>query len=148
MDDAIRAFLRTIGRVPLLTKEQEIILGTQVQAMMSLVKALNTLAQQLQREPTQEEWVLQVDLSAAELTETLQRGQRARCRMVEANLRLVVAIAKHYRGRGVEFLDLIQEAAIGLQRAVERFDPNQGFRSLQLRFLVDSERNHPCHQRH
>jgi RNA polymerase nonessential primary-like sigma factor len=95
MDDSIRAFLRTIGRVPLLTKEQEVILGTQVQAMMSLVKALNTLAQQLQREPTHEEWALLAELSEAELTETVKRGQRARCLMVEANLRLVVAIAKH-----------------------------------------------------
>ncbi len=91
--DPIRTFLCEIGRYPLLTPELEVILGTQVQAMMSLLAALKTLTQQLHREPTHQEWALQVHLSAAELTETLQRGQRARCRMVEANLRLVVAIA-------------------------------------------------------
>ncbi len=91
--DPIRTFLHEIGRYPLLTPELEVILGTQVQAMMSLLAALKTLTQQLHRSPTHEEWALLVHLSAAELTETLQRGQRARCRMVEANLRLVVAIA-------------------------------------------------------
>ncbi len=128
MDDSIRAFLRTIGRVPLLTKEQEIILGFQVQALMSLVAAKKTLAQQLHREPNLHEWALQVHLSEVELTETLKLGQQAKCFMVEANLRLVVAIAKRYRERGVEFLDLIQEGAIGLQRAVEKFDPSKNFR--------------------
>ena len=126
--DPICTFLNEIGRIPLLTPGQEVIKGTLVQAMMSRVKAKETLTQQLHREPTHEEWVLQVDLNAAELAEIMKRGQQAKCQMVEANLRLVVVIAKRYRGRGVEFLDLIQEGAIGLQRAVERFDPNQGFR--------------------
>jgi RNA polymerase nonessential primary-like sigma factor len=128
MNDSLRTYFRTIGRVPLLTQEQEIFYGTQVQAMMSLVAAKETLAQQLHREPTDEEWALQVALSSAELTEMVRCGQRAKCQMVEANLRLVVVLAKRYRERGVEFQDLIQEGAIGLQRAVERFDPTLGFR--------------------
>lgn len=128
MNDSLRTYFRTIGRVPLLTPEQEIFYGTQVQAMMSLLAAKERLAQQLHREPTDEEWALQVALSSAELTEMVRCGQRAKSQMVEANLRLVVVLAKRYRERGVEFQDLIQEGAIGLQRAVERFDPTKGFR--------------------
>jgi RNA polymerase nonessential primary-like sigma factor len=128
IEDAIGAYLRQIGRVALLTQEQEVLLGKQVQAMMSLLAAKKTLGQQLHREPTPQEWALLVHKSEAELTKTLARGQQAKCQMIEANLRLVVAIAKRYRGRGVDFQDLIQEGAIGLQRAVEKFDPNRGFR--------------------
>lgn len=126
--DPIRTYFRQIGRVALLSQEQEVFLGTQVQAMMSLLAAKRSLAQQLHREPTSQEWALQVHQSEATLTETLVRGQQAKCHMVKANLRLVVAIAKRYRERGVDFQDLIQEGAIGLQRAVEKFDPHRGFR--------------------
>ena len=126
--DPIRTYFQQIGRVALLSQEQEVFLGTQVQAMMSLLAAKKTLAQQLHREPTPQEWAFLVHQSEAELTETLARGQQAKCQMIEANLRLVVAIAKRYRERGVDFQDLIQEGAIGLQRAVEKFDPTLGFR--------------------
>lgn len=126
--DPIRTYFQQIGRVALLTQEQEVFLGTQVQAMMSLLAAKKTLAQQLHREPMPQELALLVHQSEAELTETLALGQQAKCQMIEANLRLVVAIAKRYRERGVDFQDLIQEGAIGLQRAVEKFDPNRGFR--------------------
>jgi RNA polymerase nonessential primary-like sigma factor len=128
IEDSIRTYFRQIGRVALLSQEQEVFLGTQVQAMMSLLTAKKTLAQRLHREPTPQELALLVHQSEAELTETLARGQQAKCQMIEANLRLVVVIAKRYRGRGVDFQDLIQEGAIGLQRAVEKFDPNRGFR--------------------
>ncbi|PSB27661.1 sigma-70 family RNA polymerase sigma factor [Chlorogloea sp. CCALA 695] len=128
IEDSIRTYFRQIGRVALLTQEQEVFLGTQVQAMMPLLAAKKTLAQQLHREPTPQEWALLVKVSEADLTKTLARGQQAKCQMIEANLRLVVAIAKRYRERGVDFQDLIQEGAIGLQRAVEKFDPNRGFR--------------------
>ncbi len=126
--DPIHAYFQQIGRVPLLSQEQEVFLGKQVQAMMSLLAAKKTLAQRLHREPTPQELALLVHQSEAELTETLARGQQAKCQMIEANLRLVVAIAKRYRERGVDFQDLIQEGAIGLQRAVEKFDPHRGFR--------------------
>ncbi|KJH69538.1 sigma-70 family RNA polymerase sigma factor [Aliterella atlantica] len=126
--DPIRTYFQQIGRVALLSQEQEVFLGTQVQAMMSLLAAKKSLAQQLHREPTPQEWALQVAQSEAALTETLALGQQAKCQMVKANLRLVVAIAKRYKERGVDFQDLIQEGAIGLQRAVEKFDPHRGFR--------------------
>ena len=128
IEDPIRAYFHRIGRVALLTQEQEVFLGTQVQAMMSLLAAKKTLVQQLHREPTPQELALLVKVSEADLTKTLARGQQAKCQMIEANLRLVVALAKRYRERGVDFQDLIQEGAIGLQRAVEKFDPNRGFR--------------------
>lgn len=126
--DPIGSYFQQIGRVALLSQEQEVLLGTQVQAMMSLLAAKKTLVQQLHREPTPQELALQVAQSEADLSETLALGQQAKCQMVKANLRLVVAIAKRYRERGVDFQDLIQEGAIGLQRAVEKFDPTLGFR--------------------
>ncbi|PSB26935.1 sigma-70 family RNA polymerase sigma factor [Chlorogloea sp. CCALA 695] len=126
--DPICTYFQQIGRVALLTQEQEVFLGTQVQAMMSLLAAKKTLAQRLHREPTPQELALLVHQGEAELTETLALGQQAKCQMIEANLRLVVSIAKRYRERGVDFQDLIQEGAIGLQRAVEKFDPIKGFR--------------------
>ncbi|MGL4621820.1 MAG: RNA polymerase sigma factor, RpoD/SigA family [Chroococcidiopsis sp.] len=128
MQDIVRSYLKEIGRAPLLTPEQEIFYGTQIQAMMSLLAIKETLTQQIQREPTLQEWALQADKSEFELSETLQRGQRAKHKTIEANLRLVVAIAKKYQKRGLELMDLIQEGNVGLQRAVEKFDPTRGCR--------------------
>jgi RNA polymerase nonessential primary-like sigma factor len=73
--DSIRTYLQQIGRVALLSQEQEVFLGMQVQAMMPLLAAKKTLGQQLHREPTPQEWALLVHQSEAELTETLARGQ-------------------------------------------------------------------------
>ena len=128
MDDDIRAYLREIGRIPMLTQEQEIIICKQVQKMIALLEAKETLEKILRREPTHGEWALHVHLSKAELKEALGRGERAKRRMVEANLRLVVWVAKKYMRRNLEFNDLIQEGAIGLTRAVEKFDPTKGFK--------------------
>jgi RNA polymerase nonessential primary-like sigma factor len=73
-------------------------------------------------------WAARVGLSLSDLRLALHRGKRARERMIQANLRLVVAIAKKYQHRGLELLDLVQEGSLGLERAVERFDPTRGFR--------------------
>lgn len=124
----VRTYLREIGRIPLLTSVQEISYGNQVQQLMSLLEAKEFLAKTLQREPTSKEWAKSVDLSEADLSAIAQRGQRAKQKMIEANLRLVVAIAKKYQNRGLEFLDLIQEGTIGLQRGVEKFDPTKGYK--------------------
>ena len=126
--DMVRTYLREIGRVPLLTREQEIVFGKQVQQMMHLMEAKDALTKKLRREPTQKEWAEQVGLSETELADIVRRGQRAKQKMIEANLRLVVAIAKKYQKRNLEFLDLIQEGTLGLERGVEKFDPTRGYK--------------------
>jgi RNA polymerase nonessential primary-like sigma factor len=126
--DMVRTYLHEIGRVPLLTHEQEIIYGKQVQKMMSLLQEKEKLQKQLKREPSWEEWASHLQISASELQDILRVGERAKRKMIEANLRLVVAIAKKYQKRNMEFLDLIQEGSLGLERGVEKFDPTKGYK--------------------
>lgn len=126
--DMVRTYLHEIGRVPLLTHEQEIVLGKQVQQLMELLAVQENLTETLEREPTQQEWADQAGVSVDDLQKHLQRGQRAKQKMIEANLRLVVAIAKKYQKRNLEFLDLIQEGTLGLERGVEKFDPTKGYK--------------------
>ncbi len=126
--DMVRTYLREIGRVPLLTREQEIVFGKQVQQMMTLIDAKEALAKKLRREPSLEEWAAHVKKSETEVKQTVQQGKRAKQKMIEANLRLVVAIAKKYQKRNMEFLDLIQEGTLGLERGVEKFDPTRGYK--------------------
>jgi RNA polymerase nonessential primary-like sigma factor len=126
--DMVRTYLREIGRVPLLTREEEIIFGKQVQQMMKLVEAKEDLAKKLQYEPSLSEWAAHVNLPEPEVKQTVAQGKRAKQKMIEANLRLVVAIAKKYQKRNMEFLDLIQEGTLGLERGVEKFDPTRGYK--------------------
>ncbi|MCX7592553.1 MAG: RNA polymerase sigma factor, RpoD/SigA family [Fischerella sp.] len=126
--DMVRTYLREIGRVPLLTREQEIVYGKQVQQMMTLLDAKEALAKKLRREPSMQEWAAHVKKSESEVKQTVQQGKRAKQKMIEANLRLVVAIAKKYQKRNMEFLDLIQEGTLGLERGVEKFDPTRGYK--------------------
>ena len=126
--DMVRTYLHEIGRVPLLTHEQEVIYGKQVQRMMVLLEAQEKLAAKLQRLPSEQEWAKSMDLEPAILKQELLQGQRAKQKMIEANLRLVVSIAKKYQKRNLEFLDLIQEGSLGLERGVEKFDPMKGYK--------------------
>ncbi|MHC5719944.1 MAG: sigma-70 family RNA polymerase sigma factor, partial [Nostoc sp.] len=126
--DMVRTYLREIGRVPLLTREQEIVFGKQVQQMMTLIDAKEALAKKLQREPNMSEWADKVEQSETDVQQTVAQGKRAKQKMIEANLRLVVAIAKKYQKRNMEFLDLIQEGTLGLERGVEKFDPTRGYK--------------------
>ncbi|QIZ69732.1 RNA polymerase sigma factor, RpoD/SigA family [Oxynema aestuarii] len=126
--DSIRSYLHEIGRVPLLSHEQEIVYGKQVQQMMGLLEAKQELEKTLDREPTETEWAAHVSKDLEELRQLLKVGRRAKQKMIEANLRLVVAIAKKYQKRNLEFLDLIQEGTLGLERGVEKFDPMRGYK--------------------
>ena len=102
--DSIGYYLSSIGRVPLLTAAEEIELAHHVQAMKELLETAEE-----ERTPRQRH--------------RIRMGKRARDRMMAANLRLVVSVAKKYQNQGLELLDLVQEGAIGLERAVDKFDP-------------------------
>ena len=112
--DPVSWYLATIGRIPLLTPAEEIELGNQVQAMMDLTEDGSRAFEE-------------GELTTAQ-RRLLRIGRRAKERMMKANLRLVVSVAKKYQGKGLELLDLIQEGSRGLERAVEKFDPTRGYK--------------------
>ncbi|MEC4816738.1 MAG: RNA polymerase sigma factor, RpoD/SigA family [Scytonema sp. PMC 1069.18] len=127
-DDIVRSYLREIGRVPLLTREQEISLSIQVQQMIKLLTVKEKLAIESKHEPTVQEWATHTNLSSKELLAVLHQGQKAKQKMLQANLRLVVALAKRYQRRNMDLLDLIQEGTLGLERGIEKFDPSKGYK--------------------
>ena len=168
--DLVRLYLQDIGRVDLLSHEEELTLARLVQRREQLLQERRTLAKQskelqalvdlehsrqqlashlghwpslqLWSEHQQRSgaelkealkaghaaWARLSALSSGELKQALHQGRRARDRMIQANLRLVVAVAKKYQQRGMELLDLVQEGTLGLERAVEKYDPTRGFR--------------------
>ena len=129
LEDNIGAFFKEMARYPLLTAEEEITLANDVKQMLEVEKTRHKLTEAKQQKPTKAELVAAMDLETPkQLDRLLYRGKVAKRKMIRSNLRLVVSIAKRYLNRGVPFLDLIQEGAIGLNRATEKFDPNKGYK--------------------
>jgi RNA polymerase nonessential primary-like sigma factor len=127
--DLVRSYLRDIGRVPLLSHEQEITLGRQVQELMAIEEQREELRLRAGgEEPSDDQLAEAAGITPQQLKKRLRSGQRAKERMVAANLRLVVSVAKKYTKRNMELLDLIQEGTIGLVRGVEKFDPTRGYK--------------------
>jgi len=114
ISDPTSIYLREISRTPLLTADQEVQLAKEMEAGKAAKRQLEEGVDDAHRR--------------RELREIERKGERARQRMIESNLRLVVSVAKKYMGRGLSFLDLVQEGNIGLHRAVEKFDWRRGFR--------------------
>jgi len=127
-DDAVGAFFKEMARYPLLDASEEIELARQVRFLTRTENASEKLTRELGRKPTRQEMLAKLKISDGELTLKLQEGRAAKRRMIRSNLRLVVSIAKRYLNRGVPFLDLIQEGALGLNRATEKFDPDKGYK--------------------
>jgi RNA polymerase primary sigma factor len=121
--DLVRVYLREIGRVSLLTAADEVDLAKRVEAGVFAAERLEQLEPVDSTDTDTAGAALRRDLLAVVLD-----GQKAKQRLIEANLRLVVSIAKRYAGRGLPFLDLIQEGNLGLIRAVEKFDYTRGFK--------------------
>lgn len=116
IDDPVRMYLKEIGKVDLLTPEEEVTLAERMQKGSA---AAERIAAEGDAIPPEER---------AQLDKDIKAGDRAKKRLAEANLRLVVSIAKRYVGRGMLFLDLIQEGNLGLIKAVEKFDSTKGFK--------------------
>ncbi len=119
IDDPVRMYLKEIGKVPLLTAEQEVDLAT---VMSAGREAEERVAQ------AEADGVTLPEEELATLKKQIKSGERAKQQLAEANLRLVVSIAKRYVGRGMLFLDLIQEGNLGLIKAVEKFDYTKGYK--------------------
>ena len=121
--DSVRSYLRDIGRIPLLQHEEEILLGRQVQRLMEIRE------KEEEFEDQDEDYIAELlGVTAKELRRDKRVGEKAKDKMVTANLRLVVSVAKRYTKRNMELLDIIQEGTIGLVRGVEKFDPGRGYK--------------------
>ena len=118
-DDPVRMYLKEIGKVNLLSSDEEVQLAQDMSAGAAAKEQLEELQKAGETIP---------DDVAKELSRAIKRGERAKQRLAEANLRLVVSIAKRYVGRGMQFLDLIQEGNLGLIKAVEKFDYTKGYK--------------------
>ncbi len=127
-EDSIRLYLQEIGRIRLLRADEEIELARKIADLLELERVRDRLQEQLEREPEYREWAEAVQIPLPAFRYRLHVGRRAKDKMVQSNLRLVVSIAKKYMNRGLSFQDLIQEGSLGLIRAAEKFDHEKGYK--------------------
>ena len=127
-DDAVGAFFKEMARYPLLKADEEVELARRVRFLVEVEEIQKRLQKELNRKPSSTEIVAVLELSERQLEHRLYLGRVAKRKMIRSNLRLVVSIAKRYLNRGLPFLDLIQEGAMGLNRATEKFDPDKGYK--------------------
>ncbi len=127
-DDAVGAFFKEMARYPLLKADEEVELARRVKFLEEVRELQASLQLKLGQEPSKLEVASELEMTEKQLDSRLYQGRVAKRKMIRSNLRLVVSIAKRYLNRGVPFLDLIQEGAMGLNRATEKFDPDKGYK--------------------
>ena len=126
VEDPVRMYLKEIGKVPLLSAEEEIELAQKMEAGAVAQEKIHILKERMEDASEEEKEELRAEIKTLQLE--VDHGADAKKRLAEANLRLVVSIAKRYVGRGMLFLDLIQEGNLGLIKAVEKFDYRKGYK--------------------
>jgi RNA polymerase primary sigma factor len=127
-EDSIRVYLQEIGRIRLLRPDEEIELARKIADLLQLEEIAAQYEADHGRQPDTKEWAALVDMPTIKFRRRLMLGRRAKEKMVQSNLRLVVSIAKKYMNRGLSFQDLIQEGSLGLIRAAEKFDHEKGYK--------------------
>jgi len=127
-EDSIRVYLQEIGRIRLLRPDEEIELARKIADLLQLEELAAQFESDHGHLPDTKEWAALVDMPLIKFRRRLMLGRRAKEKMVQSNLRLVVSIAKKYMNRGLSFQDLIQEGSLGLIRAAEKFDHEKGYK--------------------
>jgi RNA polymerase primary sigma factor len=127
-EDSIRVYLQEIGRIRLLRPDEEIELARKIADLLELEEKAAEFEVDKGHFPDSKEWAALVDMPLTKFRRRLMLGRRAKEKMVQSNLRLVVSIAKKYMNRGLSFQDLIQEGSLGLIRAAEKFDHEKGYK--------------------
>tara|TARA_B100000700_G_C15044202_1_gene856996 strand:+ start:2398 stop:3672 length:1275 start_codon:yes stop_codon:yes gene_type:complete len=127
-EDSIRVYLQEIGRIRLLRPDEEIELARKIADLLQLEEIALQYESEHGNLPTVKEWGNLVNMPHSKFRRRLLLGRRAKEKMVQSNLRLVVSIAKKYMNRGLSFQDLIQEGSLGLIRAAEKFDHEKGYK--------------------
>ena len=131
IEDPVRMYLKEIGKVQLLSADEEIDLAKVIELGLENKQNVVDLEKRIRKTENQEvkeELQAELETLKAEVGDSITKGEAAKKRLAEANLRLVVSIAKRYVGRGMQFLDLIQEGNLGLIKAVEKFDYSKGYK--------------------
>jgi RNA polymerase primary sigma factor len=127
-EDSIRVYLQEIGRIRLLRPDEEIELARKIADLLQLEELAAQFESDKGHYPDTKEWAALVEMPLIKFRRRLMLGRRAKEKMVQSNLRLVVSIAKKYMNRGLSFQDLIQEGSLGLIRAAEKFDHEKGYK--------------------